>query len=188
MRFHLSTVILALLSLAACAPSADVTNTDVSRTVDIRAGEPAAAAQAPRAAPSSFLVQSFEVWMPFPLYKGSMKSRAIFEVSMFPSVADWSATCWTTTSETLCDPNVWYNCTVSAENERVMFRFGQDLTSVDIKRRWTYGETTMTVTASEPAVWNEGMNPQRQNVTVSQWGKCYKRPNGWKLDWKTMVG
>lgn len=184
MRFQIFTVALALLPFATCRPSVEVVAVEA---LDIRAAKPAPIVEAPKAAPTSFVVQSFEAWMPLSSYKGTMKSRAIFQVSLFPPIPGWSATCWTTTKDTLCDPNVWYSCTEPAENESVMFRFGHDLTSMDIKRRWTSGKTTMTVTASKSAEWNESVNPLRQNVTVSQWGKCYKRPNGWKFDWQTMV-
>ena len=126
-------------------------------------------------------------------YKNKMVSRAYFNVTQMPPVPGWVSTCFTTTKKTLCDPNVWYPCTTyvkdkPVQNEQVMFRFGHDLSSVDLKRTWTYGGTTMTATASEPAEWNESVNPLRSNVTVSQWGKCYTKSNGWMFAWRSMVG
>ncbi|KAF3045588.1 hypothetical protein E8E12_010291 [Didymella heteroderae] len=188
MRFSLSITILALLPLALCVPSTKIMDADAIDTLDNRAVEPALVPTADDTAPSGLMVQSFEAWMPLPAFKRSMKSRAYFTVSMMPPVPGWSTTCFTTTNKALCDPNVWYNCTNPAENDRVMFRLGHDLTSVDIKRTWTYEGTTMTATASQPAEWNESVNPRFQNVTVSQWGKCYKRPQGWKFDYQSMVG
>jgi hypothetical protein len=188
MRLSLSAAILALLPLAICAPSTEVMNVGAFNALENRAINPTPVAAAANAAPTAFMMQSFEAWMPFPSYARSMKSRAYFTLSMVPPVPGWRTTCFTTTKKALCDPDTWYKCTNPVENETVMYRFGRDLTSVYIKRQWTYGGTTMTVTASDSAVWNESVNPKFQNVTVSQWGKCYKRPNGWKLDFQSMVG
>lgn len=128
-----------------------------------------------------------------PDYKESMLSRAFFNVTMMPPIPGWVSTCFNTTKKILCDPNVWYPCTTyindaPVNNEQVMFKFGHDLSSVDLKRTWTYEGTTMTATASEPAEWNETVNPLYSNVTVSQYGKWYERPQGWPFEWKSMVG
>lgn len=187
MRFTLSSSILTLLPLAMGAPSSDFGSVDTSRPPISRVVAPT-----PLTTPG-MVMQQFEAWMPMPDYKASMLSRAYFNVTQMPPVPGWVSTCFTTTKKTLCDPNVWYPCTTYVrnepiENEQVMFRFGHDLTSVDLKRTWTYRGTTMTAMASEPAEWNENVNSPLSNVTVSQYGKCYKKPNGWMFKWKSMVG
>lgn len=194
MRFSLSTTTaLALLPLALGTPSSDITSVDTLKALVKRVASPAPIA-APAIAPlNGMMMQHFEAWMPLPDFEDTMVSRAYFNVSLMPPVPGWVSTCFTTTKKTLCDPTVWYPCTTYVDDKpvgdkQVMFRFGHDLTSVDVKRMWTYAGTTITATASEPAEWNESVNPLVSNVTVSQYGKCYKKANGWMFEWKSMVG
>jgi hypothetical protein len=187
MRLSLPTTILTLLPLALSAPSSDITSASTSKALVSRV-----AASAPMTTPG-MMMQHLQVWMPMPDYEESMLSRAFFNVTMMPPIPGWVSTCFNTTKKILCDPNVWYPCTTyindePVNNEQVMFKFGHDLSSVDLKRTWTYEGTTMTATASEPAEWNETVNSLYSNVTVSQYGKWYERPQGWPFEWKSMVG
>lgn len=193
MRFQISTAILALLPFALCAPSADVTNIDASTALEARGV----------AAPQDtyFQVNSFEAFMPTPArVRVGDYSRASFDVTlMHPDLSQrWTVTCWAHTKENttkLCNSLQWRNCTQvpdvpgsGNENDQVFFKVGPGLSSMDIKRQWTHQGMTLTVVASEPATWSESVNPTVGNVTVSQWGKYYKRPNGWVFPWATAVG
>lgn len=192
MRFSLSTIS-ALLPLTLGAPSSDITSVDTFKALVHRVADPAPIVAPANAGPAGMMMQHFEAWMPMPAYKNSMVSRAYFNMTMMPPVPGWVTMCFTTTKKTLCDPNQWYPCTTyvnnkPVNNEQVMFMLDHDVSSVSIKRTWTYKGTTMTAMASEPAEWNESVNPLVSNVTTSQYGKCYERPNGWKFEWKSMVG
>ncbi|KAJ4406242.1 hypothetical protein N0V91_004694 [Didymella pomorum] len=192
MRFPLSTL-LALLPLAYTAPSSDITSASTLKALIKRVAEPAPVTPVAPLTTPGCVVQHFEAWIPMDSYKDTMLSRAYFNVTQMPPVPGWVSTCWKTTKKPLCDPNVWYPCTTymhdqTVTNEQVMFRFGHGLSSVGIKRTWTYAGTTMTATATEAAEWNESVNPLVSNVTVSQYGKCYEKPNGWMFAWKSMTG
>lgn len=201
MRLQLSTAILALLPLAMCNPfgnpfgkhSADVTNIDASTALDTRG--------VAASGDTFFQVNSFEAFMPTPArIRAGDYSRASFDVTLMHPDLDkrWTVTCWAHTRENttkLCNSLQWRECTTVPDvpgsgnvDEQLFFKFGPRLSSVDIKRRWTHQGMTMTAMASEPATWSESVNPNVGNVTVGQYGKCYKKASGWVFPWQTIVG
>ncbi|KAF2632861.1 hypothetical protein BU25DRAFT_417437 [Macroventuria anomochaeta] len=194
--FQLATAILALLPLALCGSSADVLSTLSSTTLDVRAAEPInLTPNGPYPRDQYFMVTAFEAFMPSPPHSGDF-SRTMFNIILMHPVPArrWTTQCVAHTKGKLCDPNTWSACMpvsgAANKNEGSSFKFGENLTSVDIMRHWRYGKMYLKTMASEPATWAEKVdeNDKEGNVTVSEMGKLYEKPESWMFTWRQAVG
>lgn len=195
MHFKLSAAILAILPASLCAPSADMLNKPESNGLNVRAADPINVIP-PGPSPDNpyFMVTEFDAFMPSPAYATNF-SRAVFDITLMHPDLDrrWTTRCMAHTRGRLCDPDHWTACMPVAgegnENEGLSFKFGDNLTSVDLMRVWKHGNMWLRTTASEPTTWVRKVDENDGgNVTVSELGDWYRKPEGWVFAWRETVG
>lgn len=73
--------------------------------------------------------------------------------------------------------------------ERVQFRFAEDMSGIEIQRIWDYKGVVLRVYASESANWvlKKSSDDTKGNLTVTALGNWYKKTNAWVLPWKQAV-
>ncbi|KAJ8118020.1 hypothetical protein OPT61_g908 [Boeremia exigua] len=191
MRLQLSSVVLALIPLTICGRSKAMSNTPNFDILDARAAEPTLVEFAPSEDQSYFIITNFDAFIPSPAYSTNF-SRALFNIRlMHPNLTErWTTQCHIHTRSTLWGPDAWTNCTVveGEENssEVVSFALGENLSTLNIVRRWYYDGGWLSIMASEPGDWvrKASADDFDGNVTVSEMGYWYKRTEPWQFAWK----
>lgn len=199
MRLQLSTAMLAFLPFATCGPFKETQSTPNTNALELRAAEPANfVTLAPSADQPYFVITALDAFMPSPAAANNPEtgfSRAVFNLRlMHPDpMQRWSTRCFVHTRGALCEPNTWRNCVQVAgpknRSERVRFRFGADMSSVEISRIWNYKGVMLRVGASEPATWvsKTSLNDVNGNMTVTELGNWYRKLDAWVLPYKLAV-
>lgn len=196
MRFQLFIALVAILPSAFCDPTAGNLDTPNANTFDTRAEAAVNFAPLPRSPTNPyFMVTRLDAFMPS---AGSplTHSRAGFVLRlMHPDMLQrWTTRCFALTEGELCGPDKWTVCRPVAgdrnKNETLSFMLDANMSRLTIKRRWTYNGQWLNTLASEPANWVLKANAQdlRGNVTLSEDGLWYQKPEGWVIGWDQTWG
>lgn len=203
MRIQFTSAILALLPIATCGPFKAMPSTPNLNILGMRAAEPAnIVSLAPSQDQPFFQITRFDAFMPSAAAMRAAQdnpamgfSRVMFDVRlMHPDEKKrWTMRCYVHTAGTLCDPNAWRDCVriegPVGKGEKLRFRLGENVSSVDIRREWVYNGVTLRIGASEPATWIKKANDAdtQGNMTVSAMGTWYKKADAWVFPWKQAV-
>ncbi|KAJ4990395.1 hypothetical protein SVAN01_04057 [Stagonosporopsis vannaccii] len=199
MRLQLSTAVLALLPFAIGGPYKEMPSINNPSALEARSAEAANIVSfAPSVDQPFFQITGFDAFMPSAAAANNPEtafSRAVFNLRlMHPDPAKrWTTRCFVHTRGALCDPTAWRDCVqVPGRNnrsEKLRFRFGADMSSVDISRVWNYNGVMLRIGASEPATWirKTSLEDIKGNMTATELGNWYKRSEAWVFEWKQAV-